>query len=100
MNDDPVLQELEETGQRLWKEGGETVDGFFDLCNRIAEQARAEYALYGDRWRGVGREPAPPDWKATPSGEPMCVKEGEAPKYGAEGEKSDLARKGEEGEAE
>ena len=59
-DDDPVIKEIEETDRRLWEEGGGTVHGFFELCERIAKQAREEYALYGDRWRGVGWEPAKP----------------------------------------
>lgn len=118
MNDvDPVIQEFDEVGRRLWEEGGGTVDGFFDLCHRTALQARKEYALYGDRWRGVGREPAKPDetegkthaeaqeaqreggtegvWSLV-DGKSMMVCEGEAPRYGETG---GSARKGGEGEA-
>ena len=110
-DDDPVIKEFEEVGRRLWEEGGGTVHGFFEHCQRAAEQARAEYAKYGDAWRGVGREP---DWeklrKGTAGADPngaesawthpvgegtMMVCEGDAPKYG---ETSDLARKGAEGE--
>ena len=103
-DDDPVIKEIEETDRRLWEEGGGTVHGFFELCERIAKQAREEYALYGDRWRGVGWEPAKPageeetthaetqrdggaegEW--TPVGEgAMAVCEGEGPEYGGEGE--------------
>ena len=96
MNDyDPVIKEIEDVDRRLWEEGGGTVHGFFDVCERIADQALAEYAQYGDRWRGVGREPAESVW--TPAeGEALCVREGNAPRYG-KGKTSDLARKGGEG---
>ena len=102
MNDvDPVIQEFDEVGRKMWKAGGGTVHGFFDYCERIAKQARAEYALYGDRWRGVGREPAPAGEEKTAHAEAqreggaegklagcgvMAVCEGDAPKYGGQGE--------------
>jgi hypothetical protein len=117
MNDDPVLVELEETGRKIWEKGGGTVDGVFDYCHRTAQQALAEYAVYGNRWRGVGREPAKSaeaEGKAHAEGEllgcgAMVVCEGEVPNYQtverstgqtikrSNGD-SDLARKGEKGE--
>ena len=70
MNDvDPVIQEFEEVGRKMWEAGGGTVHGFFDYCHRTALQARKEYALYGERWRGVGREPAPAGEEEKPHAE-------------------------------
>ena len=111
MSDDPVLQELEETGRKIWEKGGGTVEGVFDYCHKVAQQAIAEYALYGNRWRGVGREPAEPAGSALSrqpprrrggrkdAGNAVCVHE-DSPGYGV-GENSGSARDaGAEGDAE
>lgn len=102
MNDcNPVIKEIEDVDRRLWEAGGGTMHVFFDVCERIADQALAEYALYGDRWRGVGREPASAGEEKTAHAEAqreggaegklagcgvMAVCEGDAPKYGGQGE--------------
>ena len=129
MNDDPVLLELEETGRKMWEKGGGTMHGYFEYCERVADQALAEYALYGERWRGVGREPAKAEntegkaraeaqgeggaegeWTPVDEGA-MAVCEGEAPDYqtaepsngqtvGRSNGGQDFAHSGAEGDAE
>jgi hypothetical protein len=108
MSDENIFEELAETRRKLWGQSDGTIAGYAALCEKIALQARAEYAQYGDAWRGVGRDP---DWEKLRKGtvrpdpdgtEPawtqpvragtMMVCEGDAPKYGAG------ARKGAEGE--
>ena len=89
MNDDPVIKEIEARDRWLWKEGGETVEGLFALCHRLSAQALAEYDQYGDAWRGLGRATAPgaEAMKRRAPCDAVCVREGEAPGYGEEGER-------------
>lgn len=99
MNYDPVVEEIHEARRKLWAECDGTMEGYSRHCEEVAREFRARVAAE------VAREKATEPWAPKADAvldhaDAMCVKEGDAPKYGTEGEKSDLARKGEEGDAE
>jgi hypothetical protein len=107
MSNDNVLEEFAEVDRKLWEEGGGTIDGFFELCHRIAQEDHPKFVAEMERRKAEGTWKSPLDeggeetaWGHAESPDytdVMCVGEGDAPKYGA-GETSDFARKGAEGE--
>lgn len=95
MNVDPVIEEIHEARRKLWDECDGTMEGYSKHCEEVAREFRARVAAE------IAREKAEGTWTPYPEAAQeqdgaMCVKEGEAPKYGAETQ--DLAREGEKGE--
>ena len=98
MSDENLFEELAETRRKIWQKAGGTVDGFFDYCHRYAQEDHARFLAEMEREKAAGTWT--PEANAAPDYvDAMCVREGNAPRYG-EGKTSDLARKGAEGDAE
>ena len=98
MSDENIFEEIAETDRKLWEEGGGTMHGFLELCHRIAQEDHAKFLAEMEREKAAGTWT--PEADAVPDcADAMCVREGDAPGYGA-GKTSDLARKGVEGDAE
>lgn len=86
MNDDPVLTELEETRRELWAESDGTLAGYARMVDRLGREYREEFLA-----KQAGKRPEIPDCSGA-----VCVREGDAPAYGAETQ--DSARTGGKGE--
>ena len=96
MNYDPVIEEIHEARRKLWAESDGTMDGYSRHCEEVAREFRARVAAEVAREKAAGTWT--PEADAVPDcADAMCVREENAPRYG-EGETSDLARKGGEGE--
>ena len=85
MNDDPVLMELEETRRELWKECDGTLAGYARMVDRLG---REEHERFLDEQDGkpAGRRAPSRRRKGAEFADATMVCEGDAPKYGAEGE--------------
>lgn len=94
MSNENILEEFAEVDRKLWEEGGGTIDGFFDLCHRIAQEDHAKFLAEMEREKVAGTWVPYADAAHEDAGA-VVVREEDAPKYG---ETSDLARKGNEGE--
>lgn len=96
MSDENLFEELAETRRKLWAESDGTLDGYFRHCCEVGRKARerflAEQAGKPDGWHAPSRRR-----KATEYADPMCVREGGAPRYGA-GDARGSVQTGGEGE--
>ena len=97
MSDENLFEELAETRRKLWAESDGTLDGYFRMCDRLGWEARERY-LAKQAGKPAGRRAPSRRRKQPEFADATMVREGNAPRYGA-GETSDLARKGEEGDA-
>ena len=75
MSDDSVLVELEEARRELWKESDGTLAGYARMVDRLGREEREEFLA-----EQAGKGLAVLDYS-----DAMCVREGEAPEYGAGG---------------
>lgn len=96
MSDENLFEELAETRRKLWAESDGTLDGYFRMCDRLGWEARERF-LAELAGKSAGRRVSSWRRKGGEVADATMVREGPATGYG---ETSDLARKGEEGEAE
>ena len=94
---DPILQEIYEVRRKHWIEAGGTREGLRAYHERVSREIseKGPETFLRERLEARRRERE----AVALAGGAMAVCEGEAPKYVAEGETGDLARKGAEGDA-
>jgi hypothetical protein len=54
MSNENILAEFAEVDRKLWEEAGGTVDGFFDLCHRCAQEDHAKFLAEMEREKAAG----------------------------------------------